>query len=149
MARRIKKAEIGYESATVAVVKIVFEESGVSDVVVNSRILNSLRTTDVFPVVASLPPKIGREATTGNTSAVRRLYSKRLQKEDFSTANGLKTCECEQGRRKITGKVVEWMENRTEISIPNLLQREILRGQIKNHSHATHLYLRENLCSEF
>ena len=38
MARR--NAEIGYESATVAVVKIIFEESGVSDVVVNSRILN-------------------------------------------------------------------------------------------------------------
>ena len=35
-----KKAEIGYESATAAVVKIIFEESGVSDVVVNSRILN-------------------------------------------------------------------------------------------------------------
>ena len=33
----------------------------------------SLRTADVFPVVASLPPK-GREATTGNTSAVRRLW---------------------------------------------------------------------------
>ena len=40
MARRIKNAEIGYESATVAVVKIIFEEFGVSDVVVNSRILN-------------------------------------------------------------------------------------------------------------
>ena len=37
-----KNAEIGYESATVAVVKIIFEESrsGVSNVVVNSRILN-------------------------------------------------------------------------------------------------------------
>ena len=35
----------------------------------------SLWTADVFRVVASLPPKIskGREATTGNTSAVRRL----------------------------------------------------------------------------
>ena len=34
----------------------------------------SLRTADVFPVVASLPPIFGgREATTGNTSAVRRL----------------------------------------------------------------------------
>ena len=39
----------------------------------------SLRTADVFPVVASLPPKNnmlffgGREATTGNTSSVRRL----------------------------------------------------------------------------
>ena len=38
----------------------------------------SLRSTDVFPVVASLPPKNnggreGRETTTGNTSALRRL----------------------------------------------------------------------------
>ena len=32
----------------------------------------SLWTADAFPVVASLPPK-GREATTGNASAVRRL----------------------------------------------------------------------------
>ena len=38
--KKNKNAEIGYESATVAVVKISFEESGVSDVVVNSRILN-------------------------------------------------------------------------------------------------------------
>ena len=34
----------------------------------------SLRTADAFPVVASLPPIFGgREATTGNASAVRRL----------------------------------------------------------------------------
>ena len=36
----------------------------------------SQRTADIFPVVASLPPKNilgGREATTGNVSAVRRL----------------------------------------------------------------------------
>ena len=32
---------------------------------------NSLRTADVFPVVASLPPK-NKEATTRNTSAVCR-----------------------------------------------------------------------------
>ena len=38
----------------------------------------SLRTADVFPLVAFLPPKLffgGREATTGNTSAVRRLLA--------------------------------------------------------------------------
>ena len=35
------------------------------------RVLLSLRTADVFPVV----PFGGREATTGNTSAVRRLSS--------------------------------------------------------------------------
>ena len=45
--------------------------------------LNSLWTTDAFPVVASLPPKNsyfsgGREATTGNASAVRRLGFKYL-----------------------------------------------------------------------
>ena len=49
----------------------------------------SLRTADVFPVVASLPPKNnfifriilsfeGREATTVNTSAVRRLCTPTL-----------------------------------------------------------------------
>ena len=33
----------------------------------------SLRTADVYPVVASVPPKKGgREATTGSTSALRR-----------------------------------------------------------------------------
>ena len=49
--------------------------------------LGVTRTADTFPVVASLPPKIalffgGREATTGNVSAVRRLawgYAHRLQ----------------------------------------------------------------------
>ena len=43
--------------------------------------LLSLRSADVFPVVASLPPKIffgGREATTGNTSVLRRLASPRI-----------------------------------------------------------------------
>ena len=45
----------------------------------NKRKPRSLRSADVFPVVASLPPKINqlifgeREATTGNTSALRRL----------------------------------------------------------------------------
>ena len=35
-----ENAEIGYVSAIAAVVKRIFEESGVGDVVVNSRILN-------------------------------------------------------------------------------------------------------------
>ena len=41
-----------------------------------SPFLASLRTADAFPVVASLPTKnFGeREATTGNASAVRRLF---------------------------------------------------------------------------
>ena len=62
--------------------KIIFEESGVSDVVVNSRILN------VFKKISVL-------------QTTHRRASK--------------------GRRNITGKVVEWMENRTEILIRNLL----------------------------
>ena len=37
---------------------------------------DSLRTADAFSVVASLPPK-GREATTGNASAVRGLFKRR------------------------------------------------------------------------
>ena len=47
----------------------------------------SIAYADIFPIVASLPPKNnnkkiikiffgGREATTGNTSAVRRLHKK-------------------------------------------------------------------------
>ena len=41
--------------------------------------LSSLRTAEVFPGVASAPPKNrGREATTGNTSAVRRLTTQWL-----------------------------------------------------------------------
>ena len=38
-----------------------------------NKITHSLRTADAFPVVASVPPFRGREATTGNASAVRRL----------------------------------------------------------------------------
>ena len=43
----------------------------------------SLRTADAFPVVASLPPKNseGREATTRNASAVRRLSTYLLAKK--------------------------------------------------------------------
>ena len=49
--------------------------------VVLDATVTSVRSADVFPVVASLPPKIakakaifgGREATTENTSALRRL----------------------------------------------------------------------------
>ena len=47
---------------------------------VNDLMSVSLRTADAFPAVASLPPKnrekggpSGREATTGNASAGRRL----------------------------------------------------------------------------
>ena len=46
-----------------------------SNLVLSLREFDSLRTAKAFPVVASLPPKNsgGREATTGNASAVRRL----------------------------------------------------------------------------
>ena len=53
----------------------------------------SLRSADVFPVVASLPPKInwlifgGREATTGNTSALRRLRGRRLFEREGKREN--------------------------------------------------------------
>ena len=56
--------------------------------------LFSRGTADVFPVVASLPPRIffgGREATTGNTSAVRRLRAVVMSRNVgcFSHASGL------------------------------------------------------------
>ena len=43
----------------------------------NWRLESSLRSADAFPVVASLPPKNRREATTGNASALRRLIGER------------------------------------------------------------------------
>ena len=55
---------------------------------------HSLRTADAFPVVASLPPKKlffgGREATTGNASAVRRLGWTRVEtyKDGLTFTNG-------------------------------------------------------------
>ena len=49
----------------------------------------NLRSEDVFPVVASLPPK-GREATTGNTSALRRLARPRIGVIQISFSNHLK-----------------------------------------------------------
>ena len=39
LSKENKNAESGYESAITAVVRIIFEESGAGDVVVNSRIL--------------------------------------------------------------------------------------------------------------
>ena len=51
----------------------------------NKRLPHSLRSADVFPVVASLPPKInqlifgGTKATTGNTSALRTLPATQLR----------------------------------------------------------------------
>ena len=45
----------------------------------------SLRTADVFPVVASLPPIFGgREATTGNASTVRRLGAPQQEGQNSS-----------------------------------------------------------------
>ena len=49
----------------------------------------SLQTTDAFPVVASLPSLFfgGREATTGNASAVRRLALSWLQDDNMIVEN--------------------------------------------------------------
>ena len=41
-------------------------------------LLLSLRNADVFPVIASLPPKMVFGATTGNTSALHRLASPKI-----------------------------------------------------------------------
>ena len=57
---------------------------GDSQVLNGSLIVFSLRSADVSPVVAFLPPKIvfgGREATTGNTSALRRLHCLQVGKQ--------------------------------------------------------------------
>ena len=52
---------------------------------------SSLRTADAFPVIASLPPKNsgGREAMTGDASAVRRLGRAKLLC-NVNMTNGLK-----------------------------------------------------------
>ena len=49
----------------------------------------SLQTADTFPVVASLPSLFfgGREATTGNASAVRRLALSWLQDDNMIVEN--------------------------------------------------------------
>ena len=49
----------------------------------------SLQTADAFPVVASLPSLFfgGREATTGNASAVRRLALSWLQDDNMIVEN--------------------------------------------------------------
>ena len=49
----------------------------------------SLQTADAFPVVASLPSLFfgGREATTGNASAVRRLALSWLQDDNMILEN--------------------------------------------------------------
>ena len=59
-----KNAEIGYECAIAAVVKYIFEESGVSDVVVNSRILNVFKKISVLQTTHRRASK-GRRKITG------------------------------------------------------------------------------------
>ena len=54
-----KNAEIGYESTTAAVVKKIFQESGVSDVVVNSRILNVFKKISVLQTAYRRASKVG------------------------------------------------------------------------------------------
>ena len=62
-----KNPEIGYECATAAVVKRIFEESGVSDVVVNSRVLN------VFKKISVLQTAYRRARKAGGKSLARLL----------------------------------------------------------------------------
>ena len=108
-----KNAEIGYECITAAVVKIMFEESGVSDVVVNSRILN------VFKKISVVQTAYRRASKAGGKSLAKLL-------------NGWKT-----------GPKYQFEIYYDEIEVQRVkTQCEILRGQIRNHSHATHLYLR-------
>ena len=54
---------------------------------------SSLRTADVFPVVASLPPEEDK-ATTGNTSAVRRLLPKMQNKCSVNFENEFRFTKC-------------------------------------------------------
>ena len=52
----------------------IFSAAAIELRVLTGHVWNvTLRTTDAFPVVTSLPPFGGREATTGTESAVRRL----------------------------------------------------------------------------
>ena len=89
-------------SAIAAVVKRIFEESGVGDVVVNIRTLN------VFKKKISLLQTAYRRA---------------------SLLNGWKT-----------GLKYHLKIYSNEVAVQKVkTQCEILRGQIKNHSHATHL----------
>ena len=98
-------------SAIAAVVKRIFEESGVGDVVVNIRILNVFKKK-----ISLLQTAYRRASKTGEKSLAKLL-------------NGWKTGP--KYRFKIYSDEVAVQKVKT--------QCEILRGQIKNHSHATHL----------
>ena len=98
-------------SAIAAVVKRIFEESGVGDVVVNIRILNVFKKK-----ISSLQTAYRRASKTGEKSLAKLL-------------NGWKT-----------GPKYQFKIYSNEVAVPKVkTQCEILRGQIKNHSHATHL----------
>ena len=64
--------ENGYQVFSTKIVGIVCVDNVSHDWLIGS--LGSLRTADAFPVVASLLFFGGRETTTGNASAVRRLF---------------------------------------------------------------------------
>ena len=94
--------------------KRIFEESGVSDVAVNSRILN------VFKKKISVLQTPYRRASKAGGKPLAKLL------------NGWKT-----------GPKYQFEIYYNEFEVQKVkTQCEILRGQIKNHSHATHLYLR-------
>ena len=57
-----ENAEIGYVSAVAAVVKRIFEESGVGDVVVNSRILNVFKKISLLQTVYRRASKAGEKS---------------------------------------------------------------------------------------
>ena len=107
-----ENAEIGYVSAIAAVVKRIFKESCVGDVAVdNIRILNVFKKK-----ISVLQTAYGRASKAGEKSLANLL-------------NGWKTGP--KYRFRIYSNEVAMQKGKT--------QCEILRGQIKNHSHATHL----------
>ena len=98
-------------SAIAAVVKRIFEESGVGDVVVNIRILNVFKQK-----ISLLQTAYRRASKTGEKSLAKLL-------------NGWKM-----------GPKYQFKIYSNEVAVQKAkTQCEILRGQIKNHSHATHL----------
>ena len=92
-----------------------FDESGVGDIVVNSRILNVFKNWKI----SGLQTAYRRESKAGGKSQAKLL-------------SGWKTGP--KYLLKIYYNEVEVQNVKTQCGIP--------RGQIKNHSHASHLYLR-------
>ena len=91
--------------------KRIFEESGVGDVVVNSRILNVFKNN-----ISGLQTAYRRASKAGGKSRAKLL-------------NGWKT-----------GPKYRFKIYYNEVEVQKVKEQcEILRSQIKSHSHATHL----------